>query len=67
LSTGGTEALYSLIVNYRPLKPGDQVILADVDYDEMQYAMAFLETSKQAPETRRTCARRYALLLRVLR
>lgn len=48
LSSGGTEALYALIVNYRPLKPGDQVILADVDYDEMQYAMEYLKTSKQA-------------------
>lgn len=52
LSTGGTEALYSLIVNYRLLKPGDQVILADVDYDEMQYAMEFLRTSKQAEVVR---------------
>ena len=48
LSSGGTEALYSLIVNYRPLKPGDQVILADVDYDEMQFAMAFLKSSRGA-------------------
>ena len=46
LSSGGTEALYALIVNYRLLKPGDQVILADVDYDEMQFAMEYLKTSK---------------------
>jgi selenocysteine lyase/cysteine desulfurase len=46
LSSGGTEALYALIVNYRPLRPGDQVVLADVDYDEMQYAMEYLQVSK---------------------
>lgn len=45
LCGGGTEALYSLIVNYRPLKAGDAVIYADVDYDEMQYAMDYLEQS----------------------
>jgi selenocysteine lyase/cysteine desulfurase len=48
LCTGGTEALYALITNYRPLKAGDAVIIADVDYDEMQYAMAYLEESRGA-------------------
>jgi len=48
LSGGGTEALYALITNYRLLKPGDQVIMADVDYDEMQHAMAYLEQSRGA-------------------
>ena len=48
LSGGGTEALYALIVNYKPLKPGDAVIYADVDYDEMQYAMDYLEQSRGA-------------------
>ena len=52
LSAGGTEALYALIVNYRLLKPGDQVILADVDYDEMQHAMAYLEQSRGAEVVR---------------
>lgn len=46
LCGGGTEALYGLIVNYRLLKPGDAVLMADVDYDEMQHAMAYLETSR---------------------
>lgn len=52
LSSGGTESLYALIVNYRRLRPGDQVILADVDYDEMQFAMTYLETSRQAQVVR---------------
>lgn len=52
LCGGGTEALYSLIVNYRPLKAGDAVIYADVDYDEMQYAMDYLEQSRGAKVVR---------------
>ncbi|USU13852.1 aminotransferase class V-fold PLP-dependent enzyme [Sphingomonadaceae bacterium OTU29THOMA1] len=48
LSGGGTEALYALIVNYKLLKPGDAVIYADVDYDEMQFAMDYLEQSRGA-------------------
>jgi isopenicillin-N epimerase len=35
----GTEALQNLIVNYRPLSPGDAVIYADLDYPDMQMAM----------------------------
>lgn len=46
LCGGGTEALYGLIVNYGRLKTGDAVLMADVDYDEMQHAMAYLETSR---------------------
>ena len=52
LCGGGTEALYALITNYRRLKAGDAVILADVDYDEMQYAMAFLKESRGAEVVR---------------
>lgn len=48
LSGGGTESLYALIANYRLLEPGDEVIFADIDYDEMQYAMAYLRESRQA-------------------
>lgn len=48
LANGGTEALYSLIVNYRPLRAGDAVIMADVDYDEMQHAMAYLAETRNA-------------------
>ena len=46
LSGGGTEALYALITNYALLKPGDAVLYCDVDYDEMQYAMDYLEQSR---------------------
>ena len=52
LCGGGTEALYSLIVNYRPLKAGDAVIYCDVDYDEMQYAMDYLEQNRGAKVVR---------------
>jgi selenocysteine lyase/cysteine desulfurase len=52
LTSGGTEGLYSLIVNYRPIQPGDAVIYCDVDYDEMQYAMAYLEKSRGASVVR---------------
>ncbi len=46
LCAGGTEALYGLIVNYQRLSAGDAVLMADVDYDEMQHAMAYLEASR---------------------
>lgn len=46
LCAGGTEALYGLIVNYRALAAGDAVLMADVDYDEMQHAMAYLSVSR---------------------
>jgi selenocysteine lyase/cysteine desulfurase len=48
LSGGGTEGLYALITNYALIKPGDAVIYCDVDYDEMQYAMDYLEQSRRA-------------------
>ncbi|WP_145204686.1 aminotransferase class V-fold PLP-dependent enzyme [Sphingobium sp. B2] len=48
LAGGGTEALYALIANYALLKAGDAVIYCDVDYDEMQYAMDYLEQSRGA-------------------
>jgi len=40
---GATEALQLLISNYNRLKPGDQVLYADLDYDSMQYTMAWLK------------------------
>lgn len=73
LCGGGTEALYALIVNYRPLKAGDAVIYADVDYDEMQYAMDYLEQSRGAkvvrfslpePHTRANLLEAYERVLR---
>ncbi|NLR70300.1 aminotransferase class V-fold PLP-dependent enzyme [Novosphingobium sp. ERN07] len=48
LSGGGTEGLYALITNYALLKAGDAVIYCDVDYDEMQFAMDYLEQSRGA-------------------
>lgn len=48
LAGGGTEALYALIANYALLQPGDAVIYADVDYDEMQFACDYLEKSRGA-------------------
>lgn len=52
LCAGGTEALYGLIVNYRPLKAGDAVLSADIDYDEMQFAMAHLAATRDARHVR---------------
>ncbi len=54
LCGGGTEALYGLIVNYRRLSAGDAVLMADVDYDEMQHAMAYLEASRGVRPVRMT-------------
>lgn len=48
LAGGGTEALYALIANYAAIRPGDAVIYADVDYDEMQFACDYLEQSRGA-------------------
>ena len=45
LCGGGTEALYALIANYRRLNTGDAVAMADIDYDEMQHAMGYLEAT----------------------
>lgn len=39
---GATEVLQNLISGYRLLAPGDAVMFADVDYDSMQSAMAWL-------------------------
>ncbi|MCC7053239.1 MAG: aminotransferase class V-fold PLP-dependent enzyme [Gemmatimonadaceae bacterium] len=38
----GTEALQCLITQYARLRPGDAVLYADLDYDEMQQAMESL-------------------------
>lgn len=42
LTRNGTESLQNLIMQYGRLKPGDAVLYADLDYDEMQQAMASL-------------------------
>ncbi|MGW1160940.1 aminotransferase class V-fold PLP-dependent enzyme [Streptomyces sp. NPDC002513] len=43
LTRNGTEALQNLIMQYGALKPGDSVMYADLDYDEMQQAMESLK------------------------
>ena len=45
---GATEALQALIGGYNRLKPGDQVMIADLDYDSMQSAMAWLRDRRGA-------------------
>lgn len=52
LCASGTDALTALIANYRPLAAGESVIYADVDYDEMQYAMDWLAASRGATVVR---------------
>lgn len=42
----GTEALQNLILQYRRLSPGDTVMYADLDYDEMQQAMDSLRRTR---------------------
>ncbi|MGX1409171.1 selenocysteine lyase/cysteine desulfurase [Streptomyces ambofaciens] len=39
LTRNGTEAMQNLILQYGSLRPGDAVMYADLDYDEMQQAM----------------------------
>ena len=48
LTRNGTEALQNLIIQYGRLKPGDAVMYADLDYDEMQQAMTALRMSRSA-------------------
>lgn len=48
LTRNGTEALQNLILQYGRLKPADAVMHADLDYDEMQQAMASLAHSRRA-------------------
>ncbi|MBW0150012.1 MAG: aminotransferase class V-fold PLP-dependent enzyme [Phenylobacterium sp.] len=45
---GATEALQALIGGYNRLGPGDQVLIADLDYDSMQSAMAWLKDRRGA-------------------
>lgn len=46
LTRNGTEALQNLILQYRRLSPGDSVLYADLDYDEMQQAMEALRGTR---------------------
>jgi len=43
---GATEALLALIGGYNRLRPGDQVLVADLDYDSMLVAMHWLKTRR---------------------
>jgi selenocysteine lyase/cysteine desulfurase len=51
LTRNGTEALQNLIMQYGRLKPGDGVLYADLDYDEMQQAMESLRRYRGATVT----------------
>ncbi|WP_342355166.1 aminotransferase class V-fold PLP-dependent enzyme [Sphingomonas sp. CFBP 8760] len=54
LCGGGTEALYGLIVNYWRLSARDAVLMADVDYDEMQHVIAYPDGSRGVRPVRMT-------------
>jgi hypothetical protein len=43
LTRGATEAMLALIGGYNRLRPGDQVLYADIDYDSMIGAMRWLQ------------------------
>ncbi|MGC2613113.1 MAG: aminotransferase class V-fold PLP-dependent enzyme [Terracidiphilus sp.] len=43
LTRCGTESLQDLIAGYNQLKPGDNILFADLDYDSMQNTMLFLK------------------------
>jgi isopenicillin-N epimerase len=45
-SRNATEAMKALILGYNRLKPGDAVLIADLDYDSMQALMASLVRSR---------------------
>ena len=44
---GATESLMTLIRGYNRLRPGDQVMYADLDYDSTQEAFHWLEKARQ--------------------
>ncbi|MDP1873405.1 aminotransferase class V-fold PLP-dependent enzyme [Phenylobacterium sp.] len=69
---GATEALQALIGGYNRLRAGDQVLTADLDYDSMQSAMAWLKDRRGAdlvrvslpePATREGLIEAYAMAL----
>lgn len=43
LTRCGTESLQDLISGYTPLKPGDEVVFCDIDYDAMVNTMLYLQ------------------------
>lgn len=46
LTRCASESLQSLIRNYNGLKPGDQVLISDLDYNSVQTAMRWLEKTR---------------------
>lgn len=46
LTRGGTEALQNLIAGYNRLRPGDEVMYADLDYHSGQYVMNWLPSRR---------------------
>jgi isopenicillin-N epimerase len=46
LTRNATEALQALIGGYNKLRPGDSILMADLDYDSMQTAMAWLQARR---------------------
>ncbi|MFG3320808.1 aminotransferase class V-fold PLP-dependent enzyme [Streptomyces sp. NPDC048171] len=50
LTRNGTEAMQNLILQYGSLRPGDAVMYADLDYDEMQQAMDSLTRRRGVTE-----------------
>lgn len=48
LTRGATEALQRLIIQYRNVGPGDELLYADLDYGAMQYAMNALAAQRGA-------------------
>jgi isopenicillin-N epimerase len=48
LTRGATESLQNLISNFLPLRQGDTVMYADLDYDAMQYAIEDLAARRGA-------------------
>ena len=65
LTRGATEALQALIGGYNRLRPGDQVLYADIDYDSTITAMRWLRARRGVepvaialPEPWRACSYR---------
>jgi isopenicillin-N epimerase len=48
LTRGATESMQNLLINYKPLKAGDTVMVGDLDYDAVQYAMVALAERRGA-------------------
>ncbi|MFJ3482380.1 aminotransferase class V-fold PLP-dependent enzyme [Pseudomonas sp. NPDC090202] len=69
LTRCASESLQSLIRNYNGLKPGDQVLISDLDYNSVQSAMRWLARSRgvEVIEIRHTHPASYESLLQTYR